>query len=159
MSVEFEVRGDTLVEAKLGQISEAEHKALVRVMTQLGMELHEHVVDVNLAGGVLKRRTGNLARAQNMKMVDSDTEIGTYVGFNRATAQYGVYHEFGVPHEWVIRAVRAKALKFQIGGETFFRKKVTHPGLPERSFLRSALTWITPKIQPAVNDAVKEALH
>ena len=156
--IEFHVKGDTLVEANLGEISAKEHAALVRVMTRLGLELQRQVVDVNLAGAVLKRQTGNLARAQNLKTVDTETEISSSVGFNRATAPYGFYHEFGVPHEWVITAVRAKALRFQVGGGQYiFRKSVVHPPLPERSFLRSALKMIAPRVQPEVTAALAEA--
>lgn len=152
--IKFEVIGDTQVVANLEDISAKQHAAIVKVMRLLGMDLLERVVDVNLAGVVLKRQTGNLARAQVPTFVDTNEEISAAVGFNKAVAPYGVAHEFGVPHEWVITAVRAKALRFKIGGQTIFRKSVTHPPLPERSFLRSALAWIEPQVQPKVDAAL-----
>lgn len=155
MSLKFELQGQTAVSAEFDKLSNKEHAALLRVITKLGLELQNQVVDVNLGGAVLNRRTGNLARAQNLKINDTPTEISANVGFNRATAPYGFYHEYGVPHEWVITAVRAKALRFQVGSGVLFRKSVTHPALPERSFLRSALTWIQPRVSPEINLALE----
>lgn len=170
--IKFEVLGDTVVQASFDTLAAREHAALVTVTNTLGLELLAQVVDVNLAGAVLKRQTGTLARAQNVKTLDTATEISASVGFNKGTAPYGVYHEYGVPHEWVITAVRAKALRFKLGagaGISFavgsmaeyasgyaFRKSVVHPPLPERSFLRSALAWLAPQVQPAYEAALAE---
>jgi hypothetical protein len=155
--IKFEVVGDTQVVSALEEYTAREHLALIRVMHILGLRLQEIVVDQNLAGAVLHRVSGTLARAQVLTDTDSDTEISAAVGFNKAAVPYGVYHEYGVPHEWVITAVRAKALRFQIGGTTIFRKSVTHPPLPERSFLRTALAQIAPTVQPTVAAALAAA--
>jgi hypothetical protein len=157
MSVQFEVLGDTQVISELDDFSARERAAVVKAMKGLGLRLQTIVVDQNLAGAVLNRRTGTLARAQVLTEVDAEEEISESVGFNKATAPYGVAHEFGVPHEWIIAAVRAKALRFEIGGKVIFRKSVTHPPLPERSFLRSALAQIAPDVQPTVEAALAAA--
>lgn len=173
---EFEVKivGDTAVEAKLANFDSKLQATLLRAITRLGMDLKTLVVDVNLAGAVLKRQTGNLARAQNLKVTetsDPDT-ITASVGFNKATAIYGVFHEFGVPHSWEIRPKKGKALKIPLGANAgidfavskaeyaqgfIFRSKVVHPPLPVRSFLRSALKTMAPQVRPAIEAAIAEA--
>lgn len=156
MIPEFKLIGDTAVIARFEtDIPEREHNALVKAMTKLGLRLLEYVQDTQLAGAVLKRRSGNLARAQNLVVTDTADNIGASVGFNKNEAIYGVFHEFGVPHEWLITAKRAKALRFTIGGEVIFRKSVVHPPLPERSFLRSSLAWLFPDIQPTIEAELK----
>ena len=63
-----------------------------------------------------------------------------------ATAPYAPYVEYGTgsrgefptgPYE--IRPRRAQALRFEIGGRTVFAKKVVHPGVRSRPFLRPAM--------------------
>ena len=156
MSMRVETRGDMEVVARFDAAPAGVHASIFRAMARLGIDLLGYVVE-NLSGSVLKRRTGNLVRAQVMKGPNVNggrTDVA--VGFNRQTAPYGVYHEKGVPHPWIIEAKRAKALKFQIGGKTFFRKRVMHPGLPERSFLRSALARIAPRVGPELTAAIAE---
>ena len=157
MSIRIELVGDTAVEAHLDAFSEKLHSRLLAVMQRLTLELWRIVVDENLAGKVLKRQSGALARAQVPRVAESAEMIVGSVGFNRVTVPYGVYHEFGVPHEWVIEAKKGKALRFMLGGEWVFRKKVVHPPLPERSFLRSALAQIAPQVKAEIEAAIAEA--
>lgn len=50
---------------------------------------------------------------------------------------YGIYVERGTrPH--IIRPVRAKALRFEIGGQVVFAKFVRHPGTKPQFFVRRA---------------------
>ncbi len=49
------------------------------------------------------------------------------------------YHLFGTgPH--IIRARRAKALRFEVGGRVVYAKSVRHPGTRANPFLQEALT-------------------
>jgi hypothetical protein len=155
MTVQFEFVGDTAVEAKLAALPARIHLAVLRVMTKLGLQLHAAVVE-NLSGKVLNRRTGKLASSQNLQTVDTAAQITSSVGFNQATVPYGKPHEYGVPHSWIIEPVRAKALRFKPsgGGKFIFAKRVVHPPLKERSFLRSALKDLAPRVGPEVNAAI-----
>jgi len=155
MRIRTNVIGTHAVEAYLDTEYEKKYDALLRVMTKLGLQLRGIVVDDKLSGQVLKRRTGNLARSvidESPQVDEEATKITSAVGFNERTTPYGKFHEFGVNHSWVIEAKRAKALRFKLGGSSkfSFAKRVTHPGLPERSFLRSSLTDISPRVAPTI---------
>jgi hypothetical protein len=116
------------------------------------------VVDEKLAGQVLQRKSGRLASAVNFKVNDGGRIVETVVGFNRNTAPEGVFHEFGVNKSWLIEAKNADFLKFEWHGVTHFRRKVIHPPLPERSFLRSALTQIVPEVKPTIENELSGML-
>ncbi|HZU90088.1 MAG TPA: hypothetical protein VE993_12600 [Stellaceae bacterium] len=65
---------------------------------------------------------------------------------------------------WLIQARRAKALRFDpstssAGGRVLYRRSITPPGLPERSFLRSALAEMAPEIAPKIEAAILAALR
>jgi HK97 gp10 family phage protein len=52
--------------------------------------------------------------------------------------EYAVFVERGTrPH--IIRPKRARALRFEVGGETVFAKKVMHPGTEPQPFFQRAL--------------------
>jgi hypothetical protein len=132
---------------------------LVRAIAAATIDLQGYIRSNKLAGQVLKQRTGNLSRAITaFPPTDTGREISGRVAVDR-TAPYGFFHEYGVPHPWVIEARNAKALRFEIGGAVVFAKRVTHPGLPERSFMRSALEdkrdAIIARIQAAVAASVR----
>ena len=44
-------------------------------------------------------------------------------------------------------------------GDLIFRRRVVHPPLPERSFLRSALADMAPAIEAGLRAAVAEAIR
>jgi hypothetical protein len=151
---DLQMEGDAALVAKFDSLNDRIYAALVRTMTALGIRLQAIVVEQKLSGQVLKRQSGKLASSINFEIGQAPNQITSTVGFNKATVPYGVFQEFGVPHSWVIEAKNAKALRFTIGGQVFFRKKVTHPGLQERSFLRSALAQIAPEVGPAIEAAI-----
>lgn len=114
-----------------------------------------------VSGQVLKVQTGLLRRSINDQYDEGDHELKGIVGTNKRTVPYAAIHEFGgttKPH--VIDARRAKVLRFQMGGETVFRRKVNHPGstMPERSYLRRALRELAPDIRTQLTKAVVESV-
>ena len=129
--------------------------AIHATMKRLVIALSRHVKEDKLSGLVLKNRTGNLRRSINETVkLKSDHEIRGYVGTNSV---YAAIHEYGgvtAPH--VIMPQNVKALRFIQGGGTVFAKVVNHPGsrMPERSFLRSALSDMKNKIESELSTAL-----
>ena len=151
---DLRMEGGAALVAKFQNFQDRLYAALVLADKALGIRLQDIVVAQKLSGQVLKRRSGKLATSINFELSQVPNQVAATVGFNKATVPYGVFQEFGVPHSWIIEAKNAKALRFTIGGQLFYRKKVTHPGLQERSFLRSALAQIAPEVGPAIEAAI-----
>lgn len=102
----------------------------------------------NLSGTVLNRRTGKLYASIKQQLTEQATSIEGRV-YSDGSVPYAAIHEFGgttSPH--VILPKTASVLAFQMGGKTVFAKSVNHPGskIPERSYMRSALTAMRDKI-------------
>jgi hypothetical protein len=152
---EVGVFGVPEAEARLDLVTPQTEEGLARALTKLGLRLQAKVQE-NLSGPVLNVRTGVLRSSIDTRVSRAAGEVEASVG---TAVKYGRYNEFGVPGPLPpIYAIHAQALRFKIGGRVFFRKKVAHNPLPERSFLRSALAGIAPEIAPAVAVEVAEAL-
>jgi phage gpG-like protein len=147
--------GDREVIARLTEIRGKSLQGVARAVTRLGLEM-ERLVKQKLSGEVLNVRTGVLRSSINTQVKQSATEVTATVGTN---VKYARAHEFGVPHSWEIRPVKARALAFQVNGQSIFAMRVTHPPLPERSFLRSALREMTPRIRAELEAAVGDVIH
>jgi hypothetical protein len=82
---------------------------------------------------VVPVRTGTLRRSITSRVEDGGNRgvVGTNVPYARPV------HEGSKPH--IIRPRRAKALRFQAGGETVFAKFVRHPGTRGQPFLAEGL--------------------
>lgn len=144
--------GDTQVIARLNAMPGALRSGIVRAVTRLALET-QRLVQQKLSGPVLAVRTGVLRSSINYRIQDSATQVTATIG---TAVKYGKYHEYGVPHSWEIKPTTAKALAFEVGGQTIFRKSATHKALPERSFLRSALREMEPRIKEELQAAVGE---
>lgn len=84
------------------------------------------------------RRTGKLAQSITKT-------VRGYEAIVEATAPYAVYVERGTrPH--VIRPVRAKALRFEVDGETVYAKIVHHPGTLANPFMARAADYTRSQI-------------
>jgi len=87
----------------------------------------------------------------------SYTETPTSLRFISA-ADYSAVIEFGSrPH--VIRAVRAKYLRFEKDGEVFYRKSVWHPGTRSYPFMMPAKDRILRLIPPLFIEKVRALLR
>lgn len=134
---------------------------LTRAMSILSLELQRDVKEQKLSGQVLKARTGTLRRSINREVRVNGGLIEGIVGTNLA---YAAIHEYGgVVPAHIIEARRARALAFTPRGssEVIFRRRVEIPAvrMPERSFLRSALRELQPRIQAGLERAAAEAVH
>jgi HK97 gp10 family phage protein len=147
--------GDQQLIARLNAMPDRLRSGIARAVTRLCIET-QALVQQKLSGSVLKVRTGTLRSSVNFKVDQTATAVTGTVG---TAVKYAGYHEFGVPHSWEIRPKSARALAFELNGKTIFAKRVIHPPLPERSFLRSALREMEPKIESELSAAVGEAVH
>jgi phage gpG-like protein len=147
--------GDSALVAKLNAMPNGLRNGIARAVTRLAIET-QRLVQQKLSGSVLKVRTGVLRSSINYKVEQSSTGVTATVG---TAVKYAPYHEFGISHSWEIRPKSARALAFELNGKTIFAKRVIHPPLPERSFLRSALKELTPKIENDIREAVAEAIR
>jgi hypothetical protein len=97
------------------------------------------------------RKTGRLFSGWETSM------RGTTVGIVANRVSYARYIEEGTgPHEIV---AKGNALRFTVGGQTIFRKRVQHPGFSGRHMARLGLSIATPKIVAVFREAIKQAIQ
>ena len=151
--IRAEIIGDEAVIASLGAIPDRV-TGLVRAAVEAeAIALTAYVKEQKLSGQVLRNITGTLRRRTNYAMTG---DLSASVGTNLV---YAAIHEYGgQTRAHIIEAKNAKALAFQMGGDTIIRKLVHHPGsrMPERSFLRSSLRESRDRILAAIQAAVAE---
>jgi phage gpG-like protein len=107
---------------------------------------------------VLKARSGELRSSIRGDIVDDGAVISATVG--SYGVDYARIQEYGgktPAHEIV--ATKAQALAFIVDGRQIFAKSVRHPGslIPERSYLRSALSDMEDEITIGLGEAIVEA--
>ncbi len=119
--------------------------------------LYGRVIDM-LQGEVVKSRTGRLTAA----ITQTPGELSVGVGLDTSIAPYGPALEFGasIPAQ-LIEAKNGKTLSFMVGGRRVFAKQVMRPAftLPPHSFLRAALTEMSPALIALMDDAVSEGIE
>lgn len=111
--------------------------------------LHQSVVDARTHA-----RTTNAYKSHTYGLRNSiQTQVlGPWEERLRANAPYAMYVENGTkPH--VIEA-KGKALRFELNGETVFRKRVNHPGSKPRYFIRDASLHVIPVLLARLCGAV-----
>lgn len=149
MNFKITLVGDRALVGRLNRMGVDLQTALVRKVTALAIKLNAYIVTQKLAGQVLNKVSGALARSISNKVEATVKAVYGYV-FSSGDVKYAGIHEFGgrtSPHD--IYPVKAKALRFALGGggpggengTVQFAKVVHHPGsvMPERSFMRSGL--------------------
>jgi hypothetical protein len=137
------------------------HEVLFQKVSALTLQL-ETKVKMKLSGDVLEVRSGILRGSVNSETVSDAAVIRGTVSSSGGPAAYGRAHELGVPHAWEIVATKHKALRFQLGvkenARAIFAKHITHPALPERSFMRSTLAESEDEIRRALAESVAQVL-
>ena len=144
-----EVIGTPELQARFNQLSTDMHNGVARAIFALTIELQRMVKQDKLSGQVLNTRTSNLRNSIAENVTDNGSIIEGTVGTNVSAIPYARIHEFGGE----IKAKRAKFLRFKIGNRWISKKSVT---IPERSYLRSALKDLEPKIREVITDHLKE---
>jgi phage gpG-like protein len=154
--------GDKALVARLSALPETIRPKLDETVMRLGRMLQGTVKHDWLRGPRPSRLgivTGRLANSIAVRFESTATAITATVGTN---VPYGVMWETTGKPAQTIRPKRAKALRFEIGGEVLFRKSVTIPAQPPRPFLKPALQQLRPRIiteiEVALTQAAKTAL-
>jgi phage gpG-like protein len=148
--------GDQRLIAKLNRLAGGDlQSGIARTMLRLAMEL-KGLVQQKLSGPVLQTRSGRLRGSIQSQVQQTDVGVEASVSTD---VPYAPFQEFGVPHSWEIRPRTARALAFEVNGQTIFAMHVTHPPLPERSFMRSALREMAPQIRSELQAAVNQELQ
>ena len=99
-------------------------------------------------------RTGKLRRSTVFQIMGGPEEQRMEVrqaARSKEGAFYGWFVREGTrPHE--IRARRAKALRFEVMGEVFFRAKVRHPGTTPNPYHKRVFARLQGQVQEIVNE-------
>ncbi len=151
--------GDRELVAKLGATPWTLRGGVVRTMTRLAVET-ELLVKQKLSGQVLRARSGALRSSIRANVTESMSAVTATI--SSTGVRYAAIHEFGgTIHIPEIRPTSARALAFQVGGQTIFaaytRAHDVH--MPQRSFLGSALKELTPRIREELTRAVNEVVR
>ena len=150
--------GDRELVAKLDATPWTLRGGIARTMTRLAIET-VLLVKHKLSGQVLRVRSGALRGSIRSRVTESMTAITATISSDGV--RYAAIHEFGgTIHIPEIRPKTARALAFEIGGQTIFaayaRAHDVH--IPQRSFLASALREMQPRIRAELRAAVTKAV-
>jgi phage gpG-like protein len=143
---------------RFGALPQSLARRLDAEVEQLGVMLRDRV-ERNLSGDVLQRRSGRLAASIAVSVQRSGLALETSVA---SDAPYAAIHEYGgsIPAREILPR-SGRALAFPWRGPQRFFKRVHLPAmrLPQRSFMRSALSAAAPDIRAAIERAAMEAMQ
>lgn len=143
--INAELQNSETVIARLNEVGVEMQDSIAKTIMMLTFKLQAKVQGDKLSGQVLNTRTNVLRASINAKTTAYKNSITGQVGTN---VKYARIHEYG----GIIKAQRAKYLRFQIGDRWIMKKQVT---IPQRSFLRSALKDMTPEIKEALEAVLR----
>lgn len=155
------VRAEELL-ARLTAAPDRLRVSMERVMQRLSIEV-QTLVKQKLSGPVLHVQTGTLRRSINRLVTSDSNGVVAQVGTN---VRYAAVHEYGFDGEVTVKGhVRkvasrseGKGKKQTVQGIAFVPTHTRHMRMPERSFLRSAIIEMQPKIRADIKAAALEAL-
>lgn len=125
-------------------------KSLASIVLELMVKVKQEKLSGPGAGQALNVRTGRLRRSITQRITDNGREVRGIVGTN---VEYAKFHEFG---QTIKADLKKKRDGFKAGLTA--SKPALKPGdLPPRSFLRSALKEMEPRIREEFAHAVKES--
>lgn len=158
--IKGELLGGDELKAKFSQAAPKFTAALGQSIGRLVLMLQRNVKADKLSGQVLRVRTGRLRRSINARTegIGTETPAG-YVGTN---VSYARAHEYGFAGRVTVKQ-HMRNIK-QAFGRSITPVQVmvgTHTrrvDIPEKSFLRSALSELEPQIKSEIRGAVTEAL-
>lgn len=101
------------------------------------------------------KKTGKTANAWRVV-----TENNTVYLMNIKFGDIVLFLEEGTKGPYIIRPKNGKALKFKIGDNTIFAKKVEHPGIEARKFVKKVLDdkGLQKRFNKIVDDGIQKIL-
>lgn len=159
MSLDIQLRLDEGDVAKLRNVRINIAELLLGIVTDARNLVRRKIMTEKLMGQVLRRRTGTLLRsiqegggpAELVSETHARASLGTNVWYGK------MWETTGYPaHE--VQAAPGKALRFQVGGQVLFRKRVRIPAQAPRPFIRPALEESREAIRNLARVRVQDAL-
>lgn len=158
--IQFTIVGDDAVIRMLQAKVPALTKAVRTSITRASISLLRYVKENKLSGQVLKNRTGTLRRKMNYRVTETPNSITGAVGVKLS---YAAAHEFGFDGPENVRAhlrTIKQAFGRSIAPVTFnVRAHTRTVHLPERSFLRSALSDKRGEITAMIEQGMRSVLN
>jgi hypothetical protein len=148
-------------DSRLVQVLRSRPAALLRALSSrlnaLMFQLQSKIVTEKLSGNPLHRRTGTLAGSVRVTPAEvAGAKITAEVLAGGGPAFYAsVFEEGCAPYQ--IFAVKARALRFVVGGREAFAKSVQHPAM-YAPFMRPSLEEFTPQIRSELQSALDAEL-
>jgi phage gpG-like protein len=158
--INVEIVGDEKVILALGEKGVRIEAAVVSTLNRWAAELVTYIKTVKLGGQPLKRRSGRLSGSVHPLATTVPGRVSAGAGAG-AGVPYARIHELGghIPaHVVVVRNALALSIKLPTG--TIFRHSARIPQvtMPERSYMRSALSEKAPEGIAAIKATVKQEL-
>jgi len=159
--IRFELKDDYNLILKLRSLPGRMMEVLRVKLDALTHQTASDIVTEKLSGQVLHRRTGVLATSVHATETTNDgTTIRGGIEAAGGPAFYGRFHEMGLDRAWEVMAVKKKALAFMMDGKKTFAKRVTHPALMARPFMKPTAAelqeTLNASLARAIGDALKE---
>lgn len=156
-----EVVGGPQLKAYLRDAERSITTNMTRSIGRLVLMLQRNVKMDKLSGTVLRVRTGRLRRSINSRMQGEGTQ--TVAGFVGTNVSYARAHEYGFTGQVNVKQhLRMQVKAFGRSIEPTQVVVSAHPRnvvIPERSFLRSALSDMQPTVRAELRNAVTEAVR
>lgn len=155
------ITGQEMVIARLKGMPAKVFGEMKSEVSRLTFLLLRMVKEQKLSGDPLKNRTGTLRRKVNARIQAGDQSVVGTVGVKLS---YAAAHEFGVDKEVQVKEHLRKikeAFGKPLASPVSFIVPAhgRHMKLPERSFLRSALTELEPEVRKGFKAALYRAMH
>lgn len=116
----------------LNQAAQQSGTSVNQVLQMIGNEIAAEAQDI------VPVRTGNLKNS--ISVVAGQHQV--YVGPDVSRAPYAAYVEYGTQAH-VIEPSKAKVLRFTVGGQTVYARRVRHPGSRAHPYMRPAVErWV-----------------
>lgn len=160
--IQIGLEGDKALIAKLQRMPAAVQQVLLNKFTALAIKLEAYIKNQKLAGQVLNRKSGALARSINHRVVSAVNSITAYV-FSAGDVKYAAIHEYGgktSPHLILPKNAHRLFFYWKKLGKNVRLKQVNHPGsvMPERSYMRSSLRDMSSEISLGMKTAYVEGI-
>lgn len=157
--IETSVTGDSAVVASIREQYREITANVEQSIGRLTLKLLTRVKANKLSGQVLNVRTGRLRRSITQKITK---ELGLITGIVGTNVEYARPHELGFKGAVSVKA-HLRQIK-QAWGKSITPRTVevrSHSrqvNLPEKSFLRSALSEMTPEIMQTLQQSVRQGI-